>query len=127
MLNNILPLDGEVYYHGCILSSDAAEFYFNTLLTNITWKADEAIILGKHIITKRKTAWYADKPFIYTYSKITRQALPWTAELLVSIVLPSGSLLLMKGTTQIHWLHRLPPTKKVLNARINLTFRTIVS
>ncbi|MDW7691737.1 alpha-ketoglutarate-dependent dioxygenase AlkB [Flammeovirgaceae bacterium SG7u.111] len=44
----------------------------------------------------------------------------------VSMVLEQGSLLVMKGTTQTHWLHRLPPTKKVKTPRINLTFRTIV-
>jgi len=44
----------------------------------------------------------------------------------VSIVLERGSLLVMKGKTQNHWLHRLPPTKKVKSPRINLTFRTIV-
>ena len=43
-----------------------------------------------------------------------------------SIVLASGSLLLMKGECQTHWLHRLPPTKKTSEPRINLTFRTIV-
>ncbi|HAV54098.1 MAG TPA: alpha-ketoglutarate-dependent dioxygenase AlkB, partial [Aequorivita sp.] len=44
----------------------------------------------------------------------------------VSLNLEHGSLLLMKGTTQTHWLHRLPPTKKIHDPRINLTFRTIV-
>jgi len=43
----------------------------------------------------------------------------------VEISLESGSLLVMKGTTQDHWLHRLPPTTKVKTPRINLTFRTI--
>ena len=43
----------------------------------------------------------------------------------VEILLPHGSLLIMKGETQSNWLHRLPPTKKVLVPRINLTFRTI--
>jgi alkylated DNA repair dioxygenase AlkB len=43
----------------------------------------------------------------------------------VSLLLKPGSLLVMKGVTQKHWLHRLPPTKKVQDARINLTFRTI--
>ncbi len=43
----------------------------------------------------------------------------------VSLLLEHGSLLVMKDTTQTHWLHRLPPTKKVLTARVNLTFRTI--
>jgi alkylated DNA repair dioxygenase AlkB len=45
----------------------------------------------------------------------------------VSVTLENGSLLIMKGTTQTHWLHRLPPTKKILKPRVNLTFRTIVS
>ena len=45
----------------------------------------------------------------------------------VSFNLENGSLLIMKGTTQTHWLHRLPPTKKVHDARINLTFRSIVT
>ncbi len=44
----------------------------------------------------------------------------------VSIILEKGSLLVMKGATQTHWLHRLPPTKKVNTPRINLTFRTII-
>ena len=44
----------------------------------------------------------------------------------VDIVLEPGSLLVMKGETQTHWLHRLPPSKKVLQPRINLTFRTII-
>ncbi|MCU4641888.1 alpha-ketoglutarate-dependent dioxygenase AlkB family protein [Acinetobacter courvalinii] len=45
----------------------------------------------------------------------------------VELYLEHGSLLVMKDTTQSYWLHRLPPTKKVSTARINLTFRTIVS
>lgn len=47
------------------------------------------------------------------------------AKEVVSFVLPHGSLIVMKGTTQTHWLHRLPPTKKVFGPRVNLTFRTI--
>lgn len=43
----------------------------------------------------------------------------------INIILEKGSLLVMKGETQKHWLHRLPPTKKVTTPRINLTFRTI--
>nr|WP_314862586.1 alpha-ketoglutarate-dependent dioxygenase AlkB [uncultured Undibacterium sp.] len=44
---------------------------------------------------------------------------------IVSLVLAHGSLLVMKGTTQSHWLHRLPPTTTITEPRINLTFRTI--
>ena len=41
------------------------------------------------------------------------------------LLLESGSLLLMKGTTQHFWLHQVPKTKKQLGSRINLTFRYI--
>jgi alkylated DNA repair dioxygenase AlkB len=44
----------------------------------------------------------------------------------VSLVLEHGSLLVMSGTTQSNWLHRLPPTKKISRPRVNLTFRTIM-
>lgn len=189
---NLLPYDGIVNYYGKIFSATAANQYLNALLNNIEWKNDQAVIYGKLIITKRKVAWYGDKPFAYTYSNITKQALPWTEELLqlktmaeqqtgetfnscllnlyhtgeegmawhsdaekdlkkdgaigslsfgaerkfsfkhkqtaekVEVHLEHGSLLVMKGTTQTHWLHRLPPTTKTNLPRVNLTFRTIV-
>ncbi len=190
---NLLPADGEVNYHGIVVPQPAARLYFNHLLQAIEWKNDEAIIFGKHFITKRKAAWYGDSDYAYTYSNVTKQALPWTKELLdlkkvvegiskttfnscllnlyhngaegmawhsddekslsrdtmiaslsfgaerifsfkhkqtkqkVSVLLESGSLLVMKGATQTNWLHRLPPTKKVTRPRVNLTFRTIKS
>lgn len=45
----------------------------------------------------------------------------------VEFILEHGSLLVMKDETQSHWLHRLPPTKKVNRPRVNLTFRTILT
>ena len=44
----------------------------------------------------------------------------------ISLELDSGSLLLMRGSIQKHWLHSLPLSKKIKEARINLTFRTII-
>ncbi len=41
--------------------------------------------------------------------------------------LASGSLLLMKGTTQHFWKHELPKTTQIKGPRINLTFRKLVS
>lgn len=79
---NLLPNDGRVNYYGKIFSLPEANHYLTELLNNIEWKNDEAFIMGKHIITKRKVAWYADMAFEYTYSKITKKALPWTAALL---------------------------------------------
>ena len=44
----------------------------------------------------------------------------------IKLVLESGSFLLMKNSTQHHWLHCVPKTKSVLEPRINITFRTIL-
>ncbi|SEV95639.1 Alkylated DNA repair dioxygenase AlkB [Chryseobacterium wanjuense] len=188
---NILPNDGTVHYYGKVFSKQKSDFYYDYLLNQIPWENDEAIIFGKLILTKRKVAWFGEKPFEYTYSKRTKYAKFWTPELLelkqkceevtgetynscllnlyhdgsegmayhsdgekdlkkhgaiasltfgaerkflfkhkttkekVEIFLENGSLLVMKGKTQDHWLHRLPPTTKVKTPRVNLTFRTI--
>ena len=42
-----------------------------------------------------------------------------------SVILEAGSLLVMKGETQVNWLHCLPKTKKISQPRINLTFRVM--
>jgi alkylated DNA repair dioxygenase AlkB len=58
----------------------------------------------------------AERKFAFKHKK-TNEVIP--------IILQHGSLLIMKDTTQTHWLHRLPPTKTVSKPRVNLTFRTI--
>jgi alkylated DNA repair dioxygenase AlkB len=79
---NLLPQDGEVYYYGKVYKRSLADPLFLKLMTDIEWKHDESVIMGKHIITKRKVAWYGDQGFDYTYSNTTKQALPWTQQLL---------------------------------------------
>ena len=79
---NLLPKDGIVNYYGKLFLQQEANHYFNNLLTDIEWKNDEAFIMGKLIITKRKAAWYGDSAFEYSYSNRTKIALPWTKELL---------------------------------------------
>lgn len=189
---NFLPKDGIVNYYGKPLTRTKADHYLEKLLTTIEWKNDEAVIFGRHIITKRKVAWYGNENYSYNYSKITRHALKWTKELLelkklvedktggtynscllnlyhngdegmawhsddektlgensaiasfsfgaerkfsfkhkqtketLSMMLEHGSLLVMKGTTQTHWLHCLPKSKRITTPRVNLTFRTMV-
>ncbi|GAA4197499.1 alpha-ketoglutarate-dependent dioxygenase AlkB [Pedobacter jeongneungensis] len=189
---NLLPYDGTVNYFGKLFSQQEADYYFDVLMNTIEWKNDEAFIMGKHIITKRKVAWYGDEAYSYTYSNKSKLALPWTKELLelkkiseaqtgvtynscllnlyhngdegmayhsddekalakdsaiaslsfgaerrflfkhkqsketITLFLEHGSLLVMKDETQTNWLHRLPPTKKVNQPRVNLTFRTMV-
>ncbi|AZQ64935.1 alpha-ketoglutarate-dependent dioxygenase AlkB [Flammeovirga pectinis] len=79
---NLLPYSGTVNYYGKILSQKEADYYFTTFMEQIEWKNDVALMFGKRIETKRKVAWYGEKPFKYTYSKNTKEALAFTPELL---------------------------------------------
>ena len=78
---NVLNKDGKANYYGKVMTTSEANTYYNLLLKNINWKNDEALYHGRHIVTKRKVAWYGDQGFLYTYSNTTKQALPWTNEL----------------------------------------------
>jgi len=79
---NLLPFDGQADYYGTIMGTPAAGRYMDSLMQSIEWRNDEAVIFGRHIITRRKVAWYGDSDYGYKYSGIVRQALPWTPELL---------------------------------------------
>jgi len=46
-------------------------------------------------------------------------------DLKVGLDLPHGSLLVMSGATQHHWVHALPKTRRPVGERINLTLRSI--
>lgn len=46
-------------------------------------------------------------------------------DLKLDLELPHGSLLVMAGPTQHHWVHALPKTRRPVGERINLTFRRI--
>ncbi|HEY6899961.1 MAG TPA: alpha-ketoglutarate-dependent dioxygenase AlkB [Puia sp.] len=191
-MDNVLPYDGFAYYYGKVFSLADAQRWLERLLVGVEWRNDEVIMLGKRIVTKRKTAWYGDRDYLYTYSSVGRRALGWTSELqevkarveevsgvaynscllnlyhdgaegmswhsddekelepggaiasvsfgaerrfqfkhkrtgeVVELLLEAGSLLVMGGVCQTHWLHALPKTKKVGSPRVNLTFRTIL-
>lgn len=79
---NWLPYDGTVHFFGAVFNTVESQNYYNQLLSEIQWKNDEVIIYGKHIVTKRKTAWYGEKPYKMLYSKIERIAITWNAVLL---------------------------------------------
>ena len=79
---NLLPCDGTVNYYGRILIDNETRRYYEALLHGVPWKNDEAIVFGKHLVTARKVAWYADSNYSYTYSGTTKQALVWNADLL---------------------------------------------
>jgi alkylated DNA repair dioxygenase AlkB len=46
-------------------------------------------------------------------------------QLRASLALTHGSLLVMRGPTQHHWLHQVPKTRREVAERINLTYRLI--
>lgn len=77
---NILRYDGTVNYYGAIVENPNP--YYHKLLNEIDWQHDQAIIFGKLVTTKRKVAWYGDKPFYYKYSGIEKVASPWNTTLL---------------------------------------------
>lgn len=79
---NILPRDGKSFYFGSILDFEEQQQYFQQLLENVDWQHDEVMIFGKKIVTARKTAWYGEKEFEYTYSRMTKKARLWIPQLL---------------------------------------------
>ena len=81
-ITNILPYDGITNYYGKILTAKQSTFFYKVFMKSIEWKNDEAVIFGKLIKTKRKVAWYGESQFSYTYSKVTKEAILWTKELL---------------------------------------------
>ena len=78
---SLFKKDGIANYYGSIFNEKDADYYLENLFDAIEWRNDEVVIYGKKIVTKRKVAWYGDKPFDYTYSNTTKKALPWTNEL----------------------------------------------
>ncbi|WP_461451390.1 alpha-ketoglutarate-dependent dioxygenase AlkB family protein [Mucilaginibacter sp.] len=78
----IINNEGIVIYYGKVMNQQIADHYLDKLLNTIDWKNDEAKIFGRHIITKRKVAWYGNNNYGYKYSGTTKQALPWTPELI---------------------------------------------
>jgi len=79
---NLINNGGMVDYYGNLMNDAQADIYFARLLESIAWKNDRAVFNGKETITKRKVAWYGEKPYNYTYSNTTKKALFWTQELL---------------------------------------------
>ena len=52
----MLPYEGEVIYLGSVFNRKEITSYYQNLLQQIPWQNDEAIIFGKHHVTKRKVS-----------------------------------------------------------------------
>lgn len=97
---------------------------FNSCLLNLyhdgdegmAWHSDDEKALGKNTVIG-SLSFGAVRKFSFKHKQTGEKR---------ELILDNGSLLVMKGTTQTHWLHRLPKSTKIKHPRINLTFRTIV-
>ena len=98
---------------------------FNSCLLNLyhngnegmAWHSDDEKSLGKDS-TIASVSLGAEREFRLKHKKIDQKAF---------VLLESGSLLVMKDTTQTHWLHSIPKSKKIKVPRINLTFRSMIT
>lgn len=81
-LQNLLPIDGEVYYDKDFLNVTESKTLFEQLLHEIQWQKDELRLFGKTYITEREVAWYADPGLMYRYSGATKRPLEWHPVLL---------------------------------------------
>ena len=96
---------------------------FNSCLLNLyrtgdegmTWHSDDEYALGTDT-TIASVSLGAERKFSMKHKRMLHAT---------SIHLEHGSLLVMRGTTQTHWLHCVPKSKRIISPRINLTFRTI--
>lgn len=103
--------------------SEACHESFNSCLLNLypsgadgmAWHSDAERELKKDG-TIASLSFGAERRFQFKH-KTTKE--------MVTVFLESGSLLVMQGVTQSHWLHRLPKTPQLKAPRINLTFRQI--
>ncbi|MBA3649404.1 MAG: alpha-ketoglutarate-dependent dioxygenase AlkB [Chitinophagales bacterium] len=97
---------------------------FNSVLLNlyrdgndkVSWHADDERELGVNP-TIASVSLGAKRRFDLKHKVDPEQKL--------QVELDSGSLIVMKGALQHNWLHQIPTQKKIVEPRINLTFRTI--
>lgn len=100
---------------GEIFNSVLLNFYRNGS-DSVSWHSDDEPELGNTPIIG-SVSFGEERPFQlkHKHNKLLKR----------TILLPHGSLLIMRGKTQSHWLHQIPKSSKELQPRINLTFRTV--
>ncbi len=98
---------------------------FNSVLLNyyrderdsVAWHSDDEPELGTNPVIA-SVSFGATRRFVLKHKK--EKQLPK-----IEVELSHGSLLLMRGPTQHHWLHTIPKSRVPVGPRINLTFRVI--
>lgn len=97
-------------YNSCLLN------YYPSGKDGMGWHADNEKELGENPVIASLTLG-AERKFSFKHIETKEK---------VDLQLGNGSLLVMSGVIQHHWKHALPKTKKVINPRMNLTFRNII-
>ena len=100
---------------------------FNSVLINyyrdgkdrVAWHSDDEKELGRNPVIG-SVSLGAERNFKLRHKQYKVNGLK------KQITLRHGSFLLMKGSTQHHWMHEIPRTAKPIGPRINLTFRVIL-
>ena len=98
---------------------------FNSVLANLYrdgndgmgWHADDEAELGRDPVIA-SVSLGATRRFRMRHRRLR--------DLTVDLDLEHGSLLVMAGATQHHWVHAVPKTRRPVGERINLTFRRIL-
>ena len=102
-----------------------SDHHFNTLLINLYrngndsngWHADNENELGENPVIA-SVSFGEERPFHFKHRTIKTER--------HKLLLQHGSLLVMKGEMQHYWLHQIAKTKRQIQPRINLTFRSLV-
>ena len=108
-LKRLVERESGTSYNSCLLN-----LYHNGS-EGMGWHSDDERTLLRNA-SIASVSLGAERKFSFRH-KLTKETL--------SVLLESGSLLVMKEETQTHWQHCIPKTKRVLMPRINLTFRTM--
>jgi alkylated DNA repair dioxygenase AlkB len=106
------------------LSSSHTETRFNSVLCNlyrdgsdgVDWHADDEPEFGPMPVI---ASWSLGATRRFDLRRVDDHSIK------VELELHHGDLVIMSGTTQTLWRHRVPKTKKPVGERINLTFRLV--
>ena len=79
---NLLPIDGSAQYYPEFISEEVSLSLIDQLKKSLRWDADQLIMFGNLVTTRRKVAWVGDPGCAYTYSGVKRNPQAWTLELL---------------------------------------------
>lgn len=100
---------------------------FNSVLVNlyrdgndsVAWHADDEPHLGRNPVIASLSLGETRRFRLKHRRDRQREAL--------NLALPHNSLLIMQGALQHHWVHAVPKTRRPCGARINLTFRRVLT